>query len=74
MSLLAEALAAWGAYDRDNPFPVFSEARRRGPVHAVTLADGHDAYVVVTFEEALSALADARLSKNMHAALASGGS
>jgi cytochrome P450 len=72
MTAIAQALAAWGAYDRDNPFPVFEAARRLGAVHAVTLADGHDAYVVVRFEEAKAALNDPRLSKNMHAAFASG--
>jgi cytochrome P450 len=41
-------------------------------VHAATLADGHDAWLVVRYEEAMAALNDPRLSKNMHAALASG--
>src|SRR2546423_12725091 len=35
----AESLAAWGAYDRDNPFPVFAAVRQLAPVHPVTLAD-----------------------------------
>ena len=42
------------------------------PVHAVTLADGHDAWLVVGYEEARIALNDPRLSKDMHAALATG--
>jgi cytochrome P450 len=67
-----EALAAWGAYDRDNPFPVFAAVRELGPVHAVTLADGHDAYLVVGYDEARIALNESRLSKDMHAALATG--
>jgi cytochrome P450 len=67
-----EALAAWGAYDRDRPFPVFAAVRELGAVHPVTLADGHDAYLVVGYEEARVALNDSRLSKDMHAALASG--
>src|SRR3979411_3259252 len=67
-----EALQAWGAYDRDNPFPLFAAVRELGPVHAVTLADGHDAWLVVGYEEARSALNDPRLSKDMHAALATG--
>ena len=41
-------------------------------MHPVTLADGHDAWLVVRFEEAMAALNDPRLSKDMHAALASG--
>jgi cytochrome P450 len=68
----AEALTAWGTFDLDDPFPVFAEVRGLGPVHAVTLADGHDAWLVVRHEEALAALNDPRLSKDMHAALASG--
>src|SRR5262245_1110085 len=52
------ALAAWGAYDRDNPFPLFAAVRGRGPVHAVTLADGHAAHLVVSYDEARAALND----------------
>ena len=65
-----EALKAWGAYDRDDPFPLFAEVRELGAVHAVTLADGHDAWLVVGYEEARIALNDSRLSKDMRAALA----
>ena len=42
-------------------------------MHAVTLADGHDAWLVVSHAEARAALNDPRLSKDMHAALALGG-
>jgi cytochrome P450 len=66
----ARWLAKWGAYDRDDPFPVFAEVRRLGPVHPVVLDDGHDAWLVIGHEEARAALGDARLSKDMHAALA----
>ncbi len=69
---ITEALASWGSYDLDDPFPVFAEVRRLGPVHAVTLADGHEAWLVAGYEEALAALNDPRLSKDMHAALATG--
>ncbi len=69
-----EALAAWGSYDLDDPFPVFARVRQLGPVHAVTLADGHGAWLVVRHEEARAALNDPRLSKDMHAALATGSS
>ena len=69
---ITEALASWGSYDLDDPFPLFAEVRDLGPVHAVTLADGHDAWLVVRYEEALAALNDPRLSKDMHAALATG--
>jgi cytochrome P450 len=67
-----EALAAWGSYDLDDPFPVFAKVRELGGVHAVTLADGHHAWLVVRYEEARAALNDPRLSKDMHAALAMG--
>jgi cytochrome P450 len=73
MITTTEALAAWGAYDRDDPFPLFKAVRATGPVHAVTLADGHDAWLVVGYDEARAALNDPRLSKDMHAALALGG-
>jgi cytochrome P450 len=69
---ITEALASWGSYDLDNPFSTFAQVRQLGPVHAVTLADGHDAWLVVRYEEAHAALNDARLSKDMHAALATG--
>ena len=67
------ALRAWGASDRDDPFPLFAEVRELGPVHHVTLADGHDAWLVVGHDEAREVLNDPRLSKDMHAALALGG-
>ena len=69
---ITEALAAWGSYDLDDPFPVFAQVRELGPVHAVTLADGHGAWLVVRYEEARAALNESRLSKDMHAALATG--
>jgi cytochrome P450 len=65
-----EAFKSWGSYDMDDPFALFTEARELGAVHAVTLADGHDAWLVVRYEEAIAALNDPRLSKDMHAALA----
>jgi cytochrome P450 len=68
-----EALAAWGSFDRDNPFPLFAAVRELAAVHKVTLVDGHDAWLVVGHHEALSALGDPSLSKDMHAALARGG-
>jgi cytochrome P450 len=67
------ALHRWGAYDRDDPFPLFAELRARGGVQAVTLADGHAAWLVLRHDEARAALNDARLSKDMLAALATGG-
>ena len=68
-----EALAAWGAHDRNDPFPLFATLRARGPVHPVMLADGHPAWLVVSRREARAALGDPRLSKDMLAALQSSG-
>jgi cytochrome P450 len=65
-----EALGSWGSFDVDDPFPLFAAVRELGAVHAVTLADGHDAWLVVRYEEAMAALSDPRLSKDMQAALA----
>ena len=73
MTGLEHALLAWGDYDRDNPFPLFERLRQRGAVHEVTLADGHDAWLVVRHREARALLGDPRLSKNMHAALGADG-
>ena len=67
-----EALAAWGAHNRDDPFPIYAEVRERGAVHEVTLADGHRAWLVVRYDAVRAALNDPRLSKDMHAALATG--
>ena len=67
------ALDAWGDYDLDDPYPLFTQVQADGPVHEVTLADGHRAWLVVRHEEAKAALAHAGLSKDMHAALARDG-
>jgi cytochrome P450 len=67
------ALDAWGGYDPDNPYPLFAQIQADGPVHEVTLADGHRAWLIVRHEEAKAALNHAGLSKDMHAALARDG-
>lgn len=67
------ALDAWGDYDRDDPYPLFAQVEADGPVHEVTLADGHRAWLIVRHEEAKAALGHAGLSKDMHAALARDG-
>lgn len=69
----AHALGHWGDYDRDNPFALFAEVRAAGPVHDVTLADGHRAFLVVGYAAAREALAHPDLSKDMHAAMARDG-
>jgi cytochrome P450 len=73
MADIQQSLATWGSFDRDNPFPLFAAVRRSGPVHSVTLADGHPAWLIVGHSEARAALNDPRISKDMHAALASAG-
>jgi cytochrome P450 len=70
MTSIDEAVGAWGAHDRDDPFPLFAALRQRGAVHPVTLADGHEAWLVVRYDEARAALNDPRMSKDMQAALA----
>src|SRR3954447_17898245 len=70
--MTTEALQAWGDFDRDNPFPLYGEVRQLGAVVPVTLADGHDAWLVVRHDETRAALNDPRLSKDMLAALATG--
>jgi cytochrome P450 len=67
------ALNAWGDYDRDDPYPLFAQVQADGPVHEVTLADGHRAWLIVRHAEAKAALNHAGLSKDMHAALARDG-
>jgi cytochrome P450 len=67
------ALAAWGDYDRDDPYPLFAQVQADGPVHEATLADGHRAWLIVRHEEAKAALNHPGLSKDMHAALARDG-
>jgi cytochrome P450 len=67
------ALDAWGDYDRDDPYPLFAQVQADDPVHEVTLADGHRAWLIVRHEQAKAALNHAGLSKDMHAALARDG-
>ena len=64
-----EALTHWGDYDRDRPFPLFERVREAGPVHDVTLADGHRAVLVLGYAAAREALHHPDLSKDMLAAL-----
>src|SRR6266487_4213955 len=73
VATVVETLAAWGAYDQDDPFPVFAGVRELGTVHPVTLADGYSAWLVSGYQEARAALKDSRLSKDMHAAMAADG-
>ena len=67
------ALDAWGDYDLDDPYPLFAQIQADGPVHEVTLADGHRAWLIVRHADAKVALNHAGLSKDMHAALARDG-
>ena len=69
---MAETSIAWGGWEpsvRDEPFPLFADVQARCPVHRVRLADGHEAWLVVGHDAARQSLSDARLSKDMVAAL-----
>jgi cytochrome P450 len=68
------SLDRWGDYDRDQPFQLFDRVREAGPVHEVTLADGHRAFLVMGYAAAREALNHPDLSKDMLAALARDGS
>ena len=52
------ALAAWGSFDLDDPFPLFAAVRAQAPVHRVTLADGHGAWLIVRYDEAKAAVVE----------------
>jgi cytochrome P450 len=64
------AWGGWGAAVRDDPHPLLARLVAEAPVHAVTLADGHPAHLVVGHAAARQALNDPRISKDMQAALA----
>jgi cytochrome P450 len=64
------AVDHWGDYDRDHPFQLFDTVREGGPVHDVTLADGHRAFLVIGYAAAREALNHPDLSKDMLAAMA----
>lgn len=66
------ALEAWGSHDQDAPYAVYAELLRRGPVHEITLSDGHRAHLVIGYDQARTLLNDRRLSKDMTTALSSG--
>ena len=63
------ALRSWGDYDLDDPFPLFAGVLAQGPVHDVTLKDGHRAFLVLGFDAAREALNHPHLSKDMEAAM-----
>lgn len=65
----AKNWGGWSSEVRDDPFPLFVEMVGRGPVHEVTLADGHDATLVVDYDSVRHVLNDQRLTKNMVLAL-----
>ena len=69
MDDIATTWGGWRAGVRDDPHPHFAEARDRCPVQKVRLADGHDAWVVLSHAGARHALNHAGISKDMLAAL-----
>jgi hypothetical protein len=58
-----------GAHTIAARFPIFGAVRSQGPVHRVTLADGHAAWFVVRHQESPRRPECTRLSKVMHAAM-----
>lgn len=69
---MSEPIITWGDWDtatRNDPYPLFESTRAECPVRRVRLADGHDAWLVLGHEPAHQALKDARLSKDIVAAL-----
>ncbi len=69
---MSEPIIIWGDWDtstRNDPYPLFESTRAECPVRRVQLADGHDAWLVLGHEAAHQALKDARLSKDIVAAL-----
>jgi cytochrome P450 len=73
---MTDTLVTWGGWEpaiRDDPFSHFAEARGRCPVQRARLADGHPAWVVLGYDAARQALNDARISKDMLAALEDNG-
>jgi cytochrome P450 len=73
---MTDTLATWGGWApaiRDDPFGHFAQARARCPVQRVRLADGHPAWLVLSYDAARQALNDPRISKDMLAALQDNG-
>ena len=69
---MPDTSVAWGGWEpsvRDDPFPLFADVQAQCPVHRVRLADGHEAWLVVGHDAARQSLSDARVSKDMVAAL-----
>ncbi|MEV0276545.1 cytochrome P450 [Streptomyces sp. NPDC050610] len=58
-------LSAMGEDFVRNPYPVYAELRKRGPVHRVLLTDGIPAWLVVGYDEVRATLGDDRLSKRL---------
>ncbi|MGW0330979.1 cytochrome P450 family protein [Streptomyces sp. NPDC003011] len=49
-----------------NPYPVLEHVRRESPVRELSFPDGGRAWVVTRYEDARAALADPRLSRDIH--------
>ena len=69
---MTSPIISWGDWDdatRNDPYPLFEATRAKCPVGQVRLADGHDAWLVVSHAAAHQALRDPRLSKDIVTAL-----
>jgi cytochrome P450 len=70
---MREPTDTWGGWDmsiQNDPYAYFESMRKRCPVRQVRLADGHEAWLVLGHEPAVTALMEGSLSKDMVAALA----
>jgi cytochrome P450 len=54
----------FGASAADDPYPLYAELRRQGPVRRVTLGDGHSAWLVTRYEDAREALTNPAIIKS----------
>jgi len=69
---MADPIISWGDWDKtthNDPYPMWESTRAECPVRQVRLADGHDAWLVLSHEAAQQALKDSRLSKDIATAL-----
>ena len=69
----SDVLSGWAGFhgpEADDPYVLYADARREGPVRRVTLADGRPAWIVTGYAEGRQALLDPRLVKSIPRALA----
>jgi cytochrome P450 len=66
LKLAVPKLAALaGPQFRSNPYPFYARLRRKNPVIQFITPDGHSAWLITRYDDALNALKDKRLSKDI---------